>query len=339
MVAVGKDHPDPLCEPQAVRDTCPEPLTPADEIRVPMSLVEDGLLSSPQLESIALASRRFSRTLPGGARCGFLLGDGTGCGKGRCIAALILDQWNRGARRQVWMSATSDLCADAVRDLSDLRTGIPVCSLARVQRYGALDSLKGNAEIGKLGAQRDGVLYLTYSMLVAGKGGSPLDPAVSRFGQVLAWLRHRDAGGHGLICLDEAHKAKNLDSGTKCARLVDDLQRACPGCAVLYASATGATEVNHMQYMVRLGLWGEQQNTPEPDPQIPKGIEPAPCAFPDFASFRTVVERGGMAAMELVAVQLKSMGALSCRSLAFEGTSFELVSAELGDEGRRRYDS
>merc|ERR1719377_342045 len=125
-----------------------------------MTLVQEGSLSSPQLESICLASRRFRRTLPGGARCGFLLGDGTGCGKGRCIAALILDQWNRGARRHVWISATNDLCADTIRDLRDLRTRLPVCSLARVQRYGALDEMRTNPEVAKLTPEGDGVLFL-----------------------------------------------------------------------------------------------------------------------------------------------------------------------------------
>merc|ERR1719162_2443492 len=153
-----------------------------------MSLVKEGLLSSPQLESVALASRRFRQTLPGGARCGFLLGDGTGCGKGRCIAALIMDQWNRGARRHVWISATVDLCADAVRDLNDLRSGIPVCNLSRVKHYGALDEMKGNTEVMALGPERDGVLFLTYSLLVSGRGGRSTDPQSSRYGQVVEWL-------------------------------------------------------------------------------------------------------------------------------------------------------
>jgi hypothetical protein len=332
LFTLGKDHPDPLCEPRAVRDTRPEPVKADDEIRVPMELVESGLLSSPQLESIFLASRRFRQTLPGGARCGFLLGDGTGCGKGRCIAALILDQWNRGARRHVWMSATADLCADAIRDLHDLRTGLPVCSMARVQRYGDLDEMKTNPEVAKLTPEGDGVLFLTYSMLVSTRGHDRNDPKTSRYAQVLNWLTHHNANGHGLICLDEAHKAKNLDSNSQCARLVDDLQRACPGCPVLYASATGATEVSHMQYMVRLGLWGDVWTQPE---EGSAGI--SPCAFPDFESFRAIVHRGGMAAMELVAIQLKSMGALSCRSLAFAGTTFDLVTAPLNDERRRQY--
>ena len=35
-----------------------------------------------RLQAVALASRRFQQRLPSDARCGFLLGDGTGCGKG-----------------------------------------------------------------------------------------------------------------------------------------------------------------------------------------------------------------------------------------------------------------
>ncbi|WP_267895103.1 strawberry notch-like NTP hydrolase domain-containing protein [Sphingomonas sp. STIS6.2] len=33
-------------------------------------------------------------------RTGFFLGDGTGAGKGRQVAAIILDQWLRGRRKQ-----------------------------------------------------------------------------------------------------------------------------------------------------------------------------------------------------------------------------------------------
>merc|ERR1719352_1077389 len=131
--------------------------------------------------------------------------------------------------------------------------------------------MKRNKELARL-PERDGILFLTYSMLVSSRGSDLYNPEVSRFGQVLAWLRHHKPSGNGLICLDEAHKAKNLDAETKCARLVDDLQRACPGCPVLYASATGATEVAHMQYMVRLGLWGNSGNT-EPDHQKEKEKE------------------------------------------------------------------
>ncbi|CAK9089715.1 unnamed protein product [Durusdinium trenchii] len=333
---LGVSHPDPLCEPQAIRDTIPEPFGPEDEVRIPQRLVKEGLLSSPQLEAIALAARRFRCSLSTGARCGFLLGDGTGCGKGRCIAALILDQWNRGNRRHIWMSANSDLYQDAVRDLQDLKTGIPICNLARVKARGNLDSDKSDPELSKLGKTKDGVLFLTYSLLVsAGRNGGS-----SRFQQLLAWLRHHHPSGSGLLVLDEAHKAKNLDAGTRCAALVEQLQAECANCPLLYATATGATEVAHMQYMVRLGLWGSGSRGGHPGPaQLAKqGSKAVQTPFPNFASFRKVVEKG-VTAMELVAVQLRLCGALSCRSLSFSGTEFQLVTAHFSSEQLQQYDS
>ena len=88
---------------------------------------------------------------------------------------------------------------------------------------------------------------------------------------------------------------------------------------MLYSTATGATEVSHMQYMVRLGLWGEQG--------LPgKSVQPP---FSTFASFKKVVEKGGVTAMELVAVQLRLLGSISCRSLSYNGTKFELCTAAL----------
>ncbi|CAE7253047.1 let-765 [Symbiodinium sp. CCMP2456] len=327
---VGIEHPDPLCEPQAIRDTKPEPFTGQDSIRIPLRLLEDGKLSSPQLEAVGLAARRFQQSLPSGARCGFLLGDGTGCGKGRCIAALILDQWNSGSRRHVWLSATADLYQDAIRDLQDLKTGIPVCNLARVRTRGALDAAhSADPELAKLGKNKDGVLFLTYALLVSSGGSSRGKSNISRFQQLLAWLCHRGPRGSGLIVLDEAHKAKNLDAGTRCAALVEELQAACSDCPVLYSTATGATEVSHMQYMVRLGLWGEQG--------LPgKSVQPP---FSTFASFKKVVEKGGVTAMELVAVQLRLLGSISCRSLSYNGTKFELCTAALSTTEIEQYDA
>ena len=76
-----------------------------------------------------------------------------------------------------------------------------------------------------------------------------------------------------------------------------------------------------MQYMVRLGLWGA--------PALPGQDCAHKPPFKDFGSFRKVVERGGVTAMELVAVQLRLLGAISCRSLSYSGTKFELCTAAL----------
>ena len=49
-------------------------------------------------------------------RRGWMLGDGTGCGKGRQVAAIVLDQWLRGRRRRLWLSQSDKLLEDARRD-------------------------------------------------------------------------------------------------------------------------------------------------------------------------------------------------------------------------------
>src|SRR3546814_5447815 len=79
-------------------------------------------LSDAQLETIIHAGEACERDLKGtfspnkagdqlhedtdGAvyRTGFFIADGTGVGKGREGAGIILDQWNRGRRRAIWIS-------------------------------------------------------------------------------------------------------------------------------------------------------------------------------------------------------------------------------------------
>ena len=63
-----------------------------------------------------------------GSRPGFFLGDGAGVGKGREIAALILDYWRSSpGRRVLWLSVSNDLRYDCQRDLDDVGAqGIPV---------------------------------------------------------------------------------------------------------------------------------------------------------------------------------------------------------------------
>eukprot|EP00928_Gymnodinium_smaydae_P041733 TRINITY_DN281_c0_g1_i2.p1 TRINITY_DN281_c0_g1~~TRINITY_DN281_c0_g1_i2.p1 ORF type:complete len:1359 (-),score=307.07 TRINITY_DN281_c0_g1_i2:51-3971(-) len=330
-VSVGApSHPDWLTEPAAVAEIA-LPRLPEEEILcLPTRVASSGHLSSPQLESVAYAARRFRARLPGGCRAGYYLGDGTGCGKGRVIAALIWHLWNQGVRRHVWLSASGDLLQDARRDLSDIGADIPVAPLSN-WGYGPIGAKRG------LDASGNGVLFVTYSLLVACRSAraADADPDAaaemsaedSRVGQLVEWMRGGGAaagGGGGadgllgLIALDEAHRAKNVGSATlsvdgfganasRAAVSALSLQRALPDAAVLYVSATGATEIRHLGYLERLGLWG---------PGRPHR---------DFEELRGAVEAGGLAAMELVAMTMRAEGMLSCRSLSFRGTSFRLV--------------
>ena len=53
-------------------------------------------------------------------RRGWMLGDGTGTGKGRQVAGIILDRWLQGSRRALWLSASDKLIEDAQRDWTAL---------------------------------------------------------------------------------------------------------------------------------------------------------------------------------------------------------------------------
>lgn len=74
---------------------------------------------------------------------------------------------------------------------------------------------------------------------------------------------------------------------TKTGLTVLELQNRLPKARVVYASATGASEPRNMAYMTRLGIWGE--GTP----------------FPEFSDFISAVEKRGVGAMEVVAMDMK----------------------------------
>lgn len=311
-VALGGPHPDLLTEPRAIAKIALPPLqVNLGPLKIPRCVADDGLLSSPQMETVAYAIRRFRSNLPDGSRAGYYLGDGTGCGKGRMIAACLWHFWNEKERRHLWLSASADLLEDARRDFQDLGASLPLASLGSMS-YGSIASK--SKELTGLDQYGDGVLFATYHMLVASKSGARGlsgvgTPNNSRLAQIIEWLGGRSA--RGMVTFDEAHKAKNTGNfeaagASKTGLAVLDLQRICPRLACLYASATGATEIKHLGYMERLGLHG---------PGRPHR---------DFEELKLAVEKGGLAAMELVAITMRSEGMLSCRALSFRGTSFNL---------------
>mmetsp|Transcript_99588 Transcript_99588/g.155660 ORF Transcript_99588/g.155660 Transcript_99588/m.155660 type:complete len:789 (+) Transcript_99588:45-2411(+) len=162
------DHPDPLTEPRATASIKLPQLTENDVLMMTPAQAEKNL-SSLQLETCTLAARRFRQTLVDGRASGYVIGDGTGCGKGRCIAALMVHLWNSGCRRNIWVSATNDLYYDAVRDLKDLGADIPCISLRRLPPSAPLDKwgTETNKELFKhFGAEGDGIIFVTYSLLV-----------------------------------------------------------------------------------------------------------------------------------------------------------------------------
>ena len=245
-------------------------------------------------------------------RRGFMLGDGTGAGKGRQSAGIILDNWLRGRRKAVWISKSDKLIEDAQRDWSAL--GMERLLVTPLSRFpqGAKITLT------------EGILFTTYATLRSDDRGEK----VSRVKQIVEWL---GSDFDGAIIFDESHAMQNAGGGkgergdvaaSQQGRAGLRLQHALPDARVVYVSATGATTVHNLAYAQRLGLWGGED-----------------FPFQTRAEFVEAIEAGGVAAMEVLARDLRSLGLYTARSLSYDGVEYELVEHQLTDEQRRIYDA
>ena len=257
-------------------------------------------------------------------RRGWMLGDGTGCGKGRQVAAIILDHWLRGRRRALWLSASDKLLEDARRDWAAI--GGSEADIIPLGKF------RQGADI----PQEAGILFATYATL-----RSPARQGKrSRLEQIVGWLADgmdedsRHAYG-GVIVFDEAHAMANA-AGSKGSRGDTApsqqgraglrLQNALPDARILYVSATGATTVPGLAYACRLGLWGGADSGGE-------------TPFVQRTDFVTAMEAGGVAAMEVVARDLKALGLYQARALSYDGVEVEPLEHPLTPEQRRIYDA
>ncbi len=304
-------HPTPLVESVAMGSiTAP---VPEAVPQLPSELIAKGVLSAAQAETLIYAASAHARDLSGrfepedkgctlkasaegkAYRMGYFLGDGTGAGKGRQVASVILDRWVRGERRHIWISKNEALLEDARRDWTALG-GLPI----DVQPL-------GQWKLGGPVGMREGILFVTYPTLRSGRSDA------TRLEQILEW-----AGDDfdGVIVFDEAHAMANAAGGEGSRGKVKGseqgiagvrLQNLLPRARVLYASATGASDVNNLAYANRLGLWGPE------------------TAFANRETFVADIRDGGIAAMELVARDLKSLGLYTARALSFAGVEYEIL--------------
>ncbi len=284
------------------------------DLALPDDLVDEGRLSALQLEAVTYASQQHEQFLADGNRAGFLIGDGAGVGKGRTIAGIIYENYLKGRKRAVWVSVSNDLKYDSERDLSDIGAkGIDVYFLSKMKYAKINSSINGNV--------RKGVIYSTYSALI-GESQAGSNKYKTRLKQLLHWCGE---DFDGVIVFDECHRAKNLcptgaGKPTKTGQTVLELQQRLPKARIVYASATGASEPKHMAYMVRLGIWG---------PGSP---------FKNFEEFLRAVEKRGVGAMEIVAMDMKLRGMYIARQLSFQGVSFRVDEVELPEDFRLIYD-
>ena len=147
-----------------------------DNVPETANKADKGEAVSAGLEPVAdAASDGEALSAPVRFRRGWMLGDGTGCGKGRQVAAIILDHWLHGRRRALWLSASDKLLEDARRDWAAIGgSEADIIPLGKFRR---------GADI----PQESGILFATYATL-----RSPARQGKrSRLEQIVGWLADR----------------------------------------------------------------------------------------------------------------------------------------------------
>lgn len=330
------EHPTALVQSAAMASVAPP--APSYRPKLPAALIAEGGLSGPQLESLIYAGEAHECHLKGwfkpseieGSvvaasendedafqfRKGWFLGDGTGCGKGRQVAGIIVDNWIKGRRRAVWVSKSDKLIEDAKRDWMAL--GGRESDIVPLAKFRQGNDIR----------LKEGILFVTYATLRSPERQVNGELKASRLDQVVEWLGD---GFDGVIAFDEAHAMANAAAqkgergDTKASQqgLAGlAMQNRVPDARVLYVSATGATVVSNLAYASRLGLW-----------------QTGDFPFKTRAEFIAAMEKGGIAAMEVISRDLKALGLYLARSLSYAGVEYEMLVHDLSPEQIEIYDS
>jgi predicted RNA methylase len=325
LIAGANEHPSPLVQSAAMASVAPP--KPTYRPHLPQRLISQGILSNAQLESVIYAGESHSQFLkgdyqvddtldivsaaPAGTlqavrfRRGYFIGDSTGVGKGRQVSAILLDNYSQGRKKALWISKSDTLLEDARRDWIALG-GSPdqILPLSRFRQGEPIELTEG-------------IIFATYATLrTEAKQGKP-----SRVEQLIDWC---GKDFDGVIVFDEAHAMSNAspekkERGIKKASLQGvaglRLQHGLSQARVLYVSATGATTISNLAYAQRLGLW-----------------MPGEFPFASQADFVAGMEKGGIAALEVVSRDLKALGLYTARALSQGGVEYDILEHELTGE-------
>ncbi|HOJ04097.1 MAG TPA: strawberry notch family protein [Bacteroidota bacterium] len=306
-IAGAKPHPGNIVESAAMASV--KAVRPTYVPMFSKEFVESGILSEVQLEAVIYAGQAHEQHIDDGLRRGFFIGDGTGVGKGREIAGILLDNWNQGRRRHLWITKNQKLQADAERD---------ILAVFGEKAGGLLHNLS-DTKLDQNIAIDEGILFITYNTLIQ---ESRTSAGRTRLKQIVDWL---GKDFEGVIAFDEAHKMgtaldmkgkRGVKKASQTAIKAMDMVAAFPEARVVYASATGATDPTNLGYLDRIGLWG------------------ASTEFPTKLKFVEDVTGAGVAMMEYVARDMKAMGLYLARSLSYEDVTFETLTHALSPEQR-----
>lgn len=322
LIEGATEHPSSLVQSAAMASVAPP--KPSYKPHLPQRLISGSILSSAQLESVIYAGESHSKFLKGNYhvddtlnvvsvapeehqqavqfRRGYFIGDSTGVGKGRQVSAIILDNYLQGRKKALWISKSDTLLEDARRDWKALG-GHPdqIVSLSHFRQGEPIELTEG-------------IIFATYATLrTEAKQGKQ-----SRVEQLIDWC---GKNFQGVVVFDEAHAMSNAsfekgERGMKKPSLQGiaglRLQNGLPKARILYVSATGATTINNLAYAQRLGL-GMSGEFP----------------FASQADFVAEMEKGGIAALEVVSRDLKALGLYTARSLSYEGVEYDILEHEL----------
>ena len=257
--------------------------------------------SAEQVDACALAIANLERG------SGFILGDQTGIGKGRVVAAMIRYAKLTG-RTPIFITKDTPLYADMIRDLGDIQMphfrpfvtnaqlSLPLpdgrqLKTAHKSHRRELAALMDAGQLGDYDA-----IFTTYSQLQTIKGKET---------ERRQFLRR--FAPNAILILDESHEAGGSRS-----------ERATPG-----AAPNRADFVRELIGLAAGAVYSSATYAKRPDVMDLYAKTDMRLAVSNMASLTGMVEQGGVPLQQALATMLTESGQYLRRERSFEGVTFE----------------